>query len=73
MPHVEVIVSNIGTVYSGYNAVNALDTYQLYQSLSAHNDGRAGGETVTLWQDGKPIDEYNPVEDNSRSFRNQLV
>jgi hypothetical protein len=46
----EVIVSNIGNVYSGTNSDHAWEVYRSYVLLSQNPDsGRASGETVALF------------------------
>ncbi len=49
----EVIVGNIGTVYSGPNHNTAFLTYSEYVTHSKSNYGRAGGESVTLFKDNE--------------------
>lgn len=49
----EVIVGNIGTVYSGTNGFEANTTFQTYVGQSNSGYGRAGGEDVTLMKDGE--------------------
>lgn len=44
----EIIVGNIGTVYSGYDKRQAQETYNEYVRQSDANIGRAAGETV-IW------------------------
>lgn len=44
----QVIVGNVGTVYSGKNKVKAEKTYDTYKAISIAGVGRAGGEDVTL-------------------------
>jgi hypothetical protein len=52
-PTWEVIVGNIGTVYSGTNGFEANTTFQTYVGQSNSGYGRAGGEDVTLMKDGE--------------------
>jgi hypothetical protein len=54
----EVIVGNIGTVYSGGSRSEAMKKWTTYQLQSKAGYGRAGGEDVTLMADGEPIKEY---------------
>ena len=60
----EVIVGNIGCVYSGSSYPAALRDYREYvtQSTSGpyegYGYGRASGEDVTLMEDGSPIHEH---------------
>lgn len=53
----EVTVGNIGTVHSG-NGTEAKRHFAAYRDQSKSGVGRAGGESVTLWKDGKPVKEY---------------
>jgi len=53
----EVIVSNIGTVYRGSSRTEATRLFREYVALSKQGAGRAGGESVTLMEDGEPIRE----------------
>lgn len=48
----EVIVGNIGTVYSGANPVKAAIAYGVYKRKSLAGDGRAASESVTWMRDG---------------------
>jgi hypothetical protein len=50
----EVTVGNIGQVYYGQDEDTARRVYDEYVAASEANVGRAGGETVTFWKDGKP-------------------
>lgn len=54
----DVIVGNIGTVYSGHNRREAERTMRTYIEQSQSNVGRAGGEAVTLMQDSEVAKEY---------------
>ena len=54
----EVIVGNIGNVYSGNDAKEANDIWYEYSNQSANNYGRAAGEDVILMRDGEPLGEY---------------
>lgn len=46
---ITVIVSNIGTVYSGVDEISAKAKYDLYVEASQHDEGtRAFGESVTM-------------------------
>jgi hypothetical protein len=58
----QVIVGNIGTVYSGNDVVQAQRDYDDYVSQSQTGYGRAAGESVTLMIDDKPTREYAPSE-----------
>ena len=54
----EVIVGNIGTVYSGPSGAIARQKYGDYQDMSQDNYGRASGESVVLMCNGEPVKEY---------------
>lgn len=54
----QVIVGNIGTVYSGGDEHAAQMHYSEYVNQSAGNYGRASGEPVTLMENGEPVHEY---------------
>ena len=50
----EVIVGNVGSVYSGKSRVKSLATYESYVEVSKEHDGaRCYGEDVTLLVDGE--------------------
>lgn len=46
----EVIVGNIGTVYRGSDHLEAVKTYLYYVKASEAGEGRAGGESVTMFE-----------------------
>lgn len=51
---IEVMVSNIGCVYSGVDEIAAKAKYDLYVEASQHEEGsRAFGESVTLLNNGE--------------------
>lgn len=54
----EVIVGNIGTVYSGEDKIEALARFNEYVNQSKWNEGRAGGEDVTLMEDNEILYEH---------------
>lgn len=54
----EVIVGNIGTVYTGNKYAEALAEFAEYQRQSIGGEGRAGGEDVTIMRDGEPYREH---------------
>lgn len=56
----EVVVSNVGTVFTGMDFTAAEKEYLDYVQLSREERGRAGGETVTLMRDGEIEREYQP-------------
>jgi hypothetical protein len=51
----EVVVGNIGTVYSGSNERQAQKDYVEYVEQSKTNYGRAAGESVTFFKDGYAV------------------
>jgi hypothetical protein len=61
MAKYEVIVGNIGTVYSGDDETEAHKTYDEYREQSQEGYGRAVGEPVTLLEDGEYVKDYWPV------------
>ena len=54
----EVVVGNIGTVYSGNNFMQASCKFQAYVDRSKQNDGHASGESVVLFHNGEIRHEY---------------
>jgi hypothetical protein len=54
----EVIVGNIGTVYSGHSQKEALDNYREYKKQSMDNYGRAAREPVCLFKNGEPVRQH---------------
>jgi hypothetical protein len=56
-----VIVSNIGTVYNGYDYADAKGLYDDYVELSKLSHTRACGEEVLLCLDDEPIEEHPAV------------
>jgi hypothetical protein len=54
----EVVVGNIGTVYSGSNERQAQKDYVEYVEQSKTNYGRAAGESVTFFKDGEPTHSF---------------
>ena len=59
MKSYQVIVGNIGTVYSGAQRPEAYRQFRRYQE-AAGDYGRAKGEPVTLMVDGAVAKEYRP-------------
>jgi hypothetical protein len=53
----EVIVNNVGTVYSGSDEALAKETFDSYVR---NGSGRADGESVGLWCDGELQDSFDP-------------
>jgi hypothetical protein len=59
MAHYEVIVGNVGRVYSGNNNMEAHKTWHHYVKLSkAGRSGRAAGESVVLMENGEIVREF---------------
>lgn len=56
--HHEVIVGNIGTVYSGEDEANAHQLFWEYAELTRTLTGRASGESVTWFVDGEVYDKF---------------
>lgn len=56
----EVVVSNLGTVYTGTDRAKAKDWFKNYAHISANcpECERAYGEWVTLIEDGEPVQEH---------------
>jgi len=54
----EVVVGNVGSVYSGQDMASGLRKFSDYVNASKAEVGRAGGESVTLLCDGEIIKEY---------------
>lgn len=63
----EIIVSNVGTVYSGTDATLARQIYHDYCVMSSHNVGRAGGEEVTLFHNGEIDSEFGYINEQELS------
>jgi len=58
MPIYEVIVGNIGLVYTGDNLIKARQIFQEYVSQSDGKYGRASGEDVTMLKYGEIVWEF---------------
>ncbi len=56
----EVIVGNIGTVYSGDDELEARCEWETYVAVSKRGHGRGGNETVMLMCDGEIDTWYYP-------------
>jgi hypothetical protein len=71
----EVIVGNIGTVYSGASKAEAEKTYRTYVQQSKAGYGRASGEDVTLMVDGEIAREHYGAqyEENPRKSHTEIV
>lgn len=63
MPIYEVVVGNIGSVYRGSDEDEALANFREYKAQSQEGYGRAAGEPLTLFKDGEPEKEYDPLSD----------
>ena len=59
----QVIIGNIGTVYSGRNLRDARFHARSYVDQSKRPIGRAAGESVSLLRDGELIEEYTGTLD----------
>ena len=68
----DVVVGNIGTVYSGTNGFEANKHYQTYCGKSKSSHGRAGGEDVTILRDGEIHREYVGSIAKQASERDQI-
>ena len=54
----QVIVGNIGTVYSGDSKVIAFETFKEYVGQSQTSHMKASGESVVLLRDGEVEKEF---------------
>lgn len=54
----ELIVGNIGTVYSGNSRTEVDKYFAEYVQQSKSGIGRASGENVTLMQNDEPVNEF---------------
>lgn len=54
----QIIVGNIGTVYTGTDPAKAAQDYKEYKEQSQGNVGRAAGENVTWMVDGEIHSEF---------------
>lgn len=64
----QVVVGNIGTVYSGNNYQGALCKFRNYVALSKLTRGPVAGENVTLLHNDEIREEYTgSLEINSES------
>jgi hypothetical protein len=62
----DVIVGNVGMVYSGSSRSEAARTFNEYMRISRSGHGRAGSEPVTLMQDGEIVRELHPRHHRTR-------
>lgn len=60
----QVIVGNIGNVYSGTNGFEAIEEYNAYIGLSKAKFGRVSGESVTLLKNDEVYKEYTGTLEN---------
>lgn len=60
-PIYRVTVSNIGEVYAGNSQTEARATFNTYKAQSLANEGRAAAETVTIWKNGEPSEDFAPI------------
>jgi hypothetical protein len=58
----EVVVGNIGTVYSGTNLSEATTHFDEFVEQSKLGNCRASGEDVTLMKNGEPMREYSGTQ-----------
>jgi len=58
-PLYEVIVSNIGRVYSGHDEEDAKGWYEEYVALHCSPHSRCRGAEVTLWEDDEPVKSFD--------------
>ena len=56
----EVVVGNVGTVFSGTNGAEAMREYGRSKDSANTQGGRDGGEIVTLFRDGEIHHEHTP-------------
>lgn len=54
----ELIVGNIGCVFESNNLKECLKKFRAYRTQSESGVGRAGGEDVTLLEEGEPVKEF---------------
>jgi hypothetical protein len=63
----EIIVGNIGTVYTGKSRREAMKHFYEYKNQSMTNYGRAAGEPVTLMENGEITQEHDGAQENPAS------
>jgi|SoimicmetaTmtLMB_FD_contig_31_10760223_length_454_multi_2_in_0_out_0_1 hypothetical protein len=61
----EVIVGNIGLVYSGNNNMRAESKFSEYVKLAKADRGRAAGESVVLLHNGEIKREYGAAKETN--------
>ena len=59
----QVVVGNIGTVYTGNNRKEAVADFVAYAALSRRGIGRAGNESVALLKNGDLVRERRPANE----------
>lgn len=57
----EIIVGNVGKVYTSSDEKSARDTYFEYVEMSESGHGRSGGEPVTLLRGNEIIQKFNGI------------
>lgn len=57
-----VTVGNLGNVYLGQDYTEAKESFDEYVRQSIDNYGRAGNESVTLWCDNEPYEEFRVTD-----------
>jgi hypothetical protein len=63
LPWFDVIVGNVGSVYSGYSGGAAQEKYDAYVQDSKAGYGRQAGEDVTLFKDGEIVAEHQGTQE----------
>lgn len=58
----QVIVGNIGTVYTGNSYTQAMAKFTAYVKQSISGTGRASGESVIVLHNGEPQHEHLGVQ-----------
>ena len=58
----EIVVGNVGTVYSGFDRREAENKFESYTAY-VETPRRGYGETVAMFEDGELTDEYFPTVD----------
>ncbi len=69
----EVIVGNIGSVHQGCNLKVAERKYRAYVKDSKSGIGRAGNESVVLFNNAEPIIEYIPPDPENKMRTVELI
>jgi hypothetical protein len=60
MKKYQVVVGNLGQVLDTGDREKATICYHDYLAISLSGQGRAGGEPVTMFEDGEIVREYTP-------------